>query len=163
MPQTKVRVVGSGFTTFNYKGLPIAFMEGFQDSGQQPIVAPQPITPLGSRHPVEIATARVLGPGTLDLTILELWNQPVWYQLQGLTGADDIVAVYEALANDPSDVTCQMIIKPPGSAQWRGKVYLGCIITAIDDRESVSIGALQVPRSIQVMYTHTAALRQAAA
>lgn len=163
MPQTKVRVVGSGFTTFNYKGLPIMYLEGFQDSGQQPIVAPQPITPLGQRYPIEIATARVLGAGTLDLTILELWNEPVWYQLQGLAGRDNIVSVYEALANDPSDVTCQMIIKPPGGATWRGKVYLGCIITAIDDRESVSIGALQVPRSIQVMYTHTSSLRQAAA
>lgn len=162
MPQTKVRVVGSGFTTFNYKGAPIAFLEGFQDSGQQPIVAPSPITPLASRHPVEIATARVLGPGTLDITILELWNEPVWYQLPGLAGKEDIVSVYEALAADPSDLTCQMIIKPPGSPTRRAKVYMGCIVTAIDDRESVSIGALQVPRSIQVMYTHTVIQRQAA-
>ena len=35
MPQTQVRVVGSGFTTFNYNGKPIAFCEAIEDSGQR--------------------------------------------------------------------------------------------------------------------------------
>jgi hypothetical protein len=163
VPNTQVRVVGSGFTTFNYRGNPIAFLDGFQDSGQGPIVNPEPITPLNARYPVEIATARVLDMGTLTVTIRELWNAPVWYQLVGLNGLNDIVQVYEALAAEPSDVTAQMIIKPPGAPTWRGKTYHGCIITGIDDTETVTIGALSMPRRLQVAYTHTTPLVQPAA
>lgn len=158
MPETQVRVVGSGFTTFNYQGQAIAFLDGFSDTGQQPIVAPEPITPLGDRYPREIATARVLDMGTLTVTIRELWNAPVWWQLAGLNGVEDIVAVYEALASNPSDVTCQMIIKPPGGRPWRGKVYHGCLITRIDDRENVTIAGLSFPRTLDIVYTHTTAL-----
>jgi hypothetical protein len=88
MPQTQVRVVGSGYTTFHYKGAPIAFCESIEDSGQRAFSdTGQPyqfIHPLGNTHPIEIATSRVLAGGTLMLTIRELWNQAVWQQLSGL-------------------------------------------------------------------------------
>lgn len=158
MPQTQTRVVGSGFTTFDWQGQPIAFLDGFTDSGQAPIVAPEPVTPLGDRYPREIATARTLDMGTLTLTIRELWNEPVWWQLAGVRGTLTIVDVYEALAASPSSVTCHMLIKPPGSNAWRGKVYQNCVVTAIDDRENVTIGALTFPRTLQVAYTHWTAL-----
>lgn len=157
--QTQVRVVGSGFTTFNYLGQVIAFLDGFTDTGQQPIRAPEAITPLGDRYPREIATPRVLDLGTLTLTIRELWNAPVWYQLAGLNGLDDIVSVFEALASNPSDVSCSMIITPPaGAGPVRGKTYHGCVITRIDDREVVTLDALSFPRTIDVAYTHTTKL-----
>lgn len=162
MPQTQVRVAGSGFTTFNYMGQPIAFLDGFNDSGQPPISAPEAITPLGDRYPREIATARVLNLGRLTVTIRELWNEPVWFQLQGLRDRYDLVSVYEALAESPSAVTCQMIIKPPGSPVWRGKLYHGCVVSNIDDGENVTIGSLSVPRNIEISYTHTTSLRQPA-
>lgn len=157
MPQTKVRVVGSGFTTFNYRGRPIAFLDSFTDSGQTAVGGQggyEAITPLGSRHPVEIATSRVLNAGTLTATIKELWNQPVWYQLSGLAGRRTIVDVWEALARDPSSVTCQMLIKPP-SGRARGKTYHGCVVTAIDDGETVTVGALSINRNITIAYTHS--------
>lgn len=157
MPQTKVRVVGSGFTTFNYRGKPIAFLDSFTDSGQTAVGGQggtEAITPLGSRHPVEIATSRVLAAGTLTATIRELWNQPVWYQLSGLAGRRTITDIWDALARDPSTVTCQMLIKPP-RGPTRGKTYHGCVVTAIDDGENVTIGALSVPRNITIAYTHT--------
>jgi hypothetical protein len=156
MPQTKVRVVGSGFTTLNYAGKPIAFLDSFTDSGQSAVGGQggfEAITPLGERHPVEIATSRVLNAGTLTATIKELWNQPVWYQL-GLAGKRTIVDVWEALAAQQSSVTCQMIIKPP-SGTSRTKTYHGCVITAIDDGETVTIGALSVNRNITIAYTHS--------
>lgn len=167
MPQTQVRVVGSGFTTFNYRGVPIAFLDSFTDTGQAPFAGGggagwEPVTPLGDRHPREIVTTRVLSEGTLTLSIRELWNQPVWYQLAGLAGAADIIQVYERLAQDPSEVTCQMIIKPPGGNAWRGKIYHGCVVVTIDDRETVSIGALTMPRTITVVYTHTTPFSQGA-
>lgn len=163
MPQTKVRVVGSGFTTLNYLGQPIAYMDGFTDSGQEPITAPEPIIPLDQRYPIEIATARVLNMGTLEVSIRELWNEPVWHQLAGLGGTENIVEVYEALAAAPGEVTCQMLIKPPGAQTWRGKVYHGCIVTRIDDSETVAIGALSIARRIVIGYTHSTPLRTSAA
>ena len=156
---TKTRVVGSGFTTFNYRGKPIAFLERFTDSGQRPLSQPQAITPLGSRHPVEIATGRVLAEGTLTLTIRELWNAAVWQQLTGLAGSNDIVDIYERIAEDSASVTCQMIIKSPSGAV-RGKTYHGCVITAIDDSETVTIDALTVPRNMTITYTHTTPIKR---
>jgi len=158
MTNTQTRVVGSGFTTFNYRGKPIAFLDAFTDSGQTPIVQAEPIHPLGSRHPVEIATPRAVNVGTLQLTIRELWNGPVWQQLVGLAGAEDIVAVYEAIAAEPASVTCQMVIRSPQGVV-RGKTYHGCVVTAIQDGEDVRIGTLSVPRQLTVMYTHTTPIR----
>jgi hypothetical protein len=157
MPQTQVRVVGSGFTTFNYRGKPIAFLDSFRDSGQTALGGQggyEAITPLGAKHPVEIATSRVLNAGMLTATIRELWNAPVWYQLSGLSGRKNIVDVWEALARDPQRATCQMIIKPP-TGPTRGKTYHGCVVTAIDDGEEVTVGALSIARNIQIAYTHS--------
>lgn len=166
MAQTKVRVVGSGFSTFNYNGKPIAFLEGLEDSGQrafsdlgQPF---QFIHPLGQSHPVEIATSRVLQGGTLVMTIRELWNAPVWQQLQGLAKSQNIVDIFAALARDPSYVTCQLIIKPPGtennSSAWRGKIYHNVTIVDINDGDTITVGALAVTKGITAAYTHTSAL-----
>lgn len=157
--QGNVRVVGSGFTTFNYKGVPLAWLEGINDSGQQPYAgneAPvQAIYPIGAKRAIEIVTTRVLAMGTLRLSLRELWNAPVWQQLGGLEGTWDIVQVYERLAQDSSFVTCQTIITPPNGLPPRGKTYHNCIITAIDDGEQVQAGSMAVARNITLAYTHT--------
>lgn len=162
MPNTKVRVVGSGFTTFNYQGHPIAFLEGIEDSGQSAFSDAgqgyQFIHPLGSRTPVEIATSRVLAGGTLNLTIRELWSGPVWEQLFGLAGTQNIVDVFEVLARNPSYVTCQSIIQPPGNGRPRGKNYHNCVVVNISDNDTVTVGALAVTKGIVVAYTHSSAL-----
>lgn len=155
MPDTKTRIVGSGFTSFNYMGQPIAFLDGFSDTGQEPVAPAAAVHPLNSKHPVEIATARAVGAGTLSLTIRELWNEPVWWQLAGMSKTYDIIDVYQAIAANPAEVTCQMLIKPPGGSTWRGKTYHGCVITQIADDETVALNALTFPRIITVMYTHT--------
>lgn len=156
MPQTRVRVVGSGFTSLEYNGSPIAFLQSFNDSGQGPYggAGYEAIVPLNARRPVEIATGRVLAEGRITATIYELWNQPVWYQLAGLAGNDTIVDVWEALRASNTSVTCRMVIRPPNSPA-RGKLYHGCVITAIPDGETVNIGALSVSKSITITYTHT--------
>lgn len=160
--ETQTRLVGSGFTSFSYAGKPIAFLDGFTDSGQAPVAQATPVHPLNARHPVEIATARAVGAGTLDLTIRELWNAPVWWQLSGVNQTYDIVDVYQALAAQPSEVTCQMLIQPPGSSTWRGKTYHNCVIVTIADNEVVTLDALTFPRRITVMYTHTTPISVAA-
>lgn len=166
MPSTKVRVVGSGFTTFNYAGKPIAFCEAVEDSGQRAFSdMGQPyqfIHPLGQEHPVEIATSRVLAGGTLMLTIRELWNTYVWEQLDGLAGTHNIVDVFKVLARNPAYVTCQTIIKPPGTdsnpGAWRGKTYQNCTVVDINDGDTITVGALAVTKGITVAYTHSVAI-----
>lgn len=167
MPQTKVRVVGSGFTTFSYQGKPIAFCEGVEDSGQRAFSdLGQPyqfIHPLGAYHPVEIATSRVLQGGTLVLTIRELWNAPVWQQLSGLAQSQNIVDIFKVLAANPNYVTCQTVIKPAGTenqpARWRGKNFHNATIVDINDGDTITVGALAVTKGITVAYTHTSKLR----
>lgn len=163
MPNQLVRVVGSSYSTFTYAGKIIAFLEGVEDSGQRAFSdagAPwQPIHPLGSRHPVEIATSRVLQAGTLNLTIRELWNGAVWEQLAGLAGTNNITEIFDILANNPAYVTCQTVIQPPGrGAKPRGKNYHTCTVVDISDNDTITVGALAVNKGIVVAYTHTTPL-----
>jgi hypothetical protein len=161
-PDTQVRVVGSGFSTFSYQGQPIAFLEGVDDSGQRAFSDAgqgyQFIHPLGQSHPIEIATSRVLAGGTLNLTIRELWSGWVWEQLQGLAGTNNIVDVFAVLAANPSYVSCQTVIQPPGNAAPRGKNYINCTIVDISDNDTITVGALAVTKGIVVAYTHSTAL-----
>lgn len=160
MPNTQVRVVGSGFTSFSYRGHVIAFLEGVEDSGQRAFSDAgqgyQFIHPLGYNHPIEIATSRVLAGGTLNLTIRELWNLFVWEHLFGLAGTRNIVDVFRVLAADPSYVTCQTIIQPPGNnARPRGKTYNNCVVVDISDNDTITVGALAVTKGIVIAYTHS--------
>lgn len=160
MPDTKVRVVGSGYTTLQYNGQNIAFLQSFRDSGQPSAADGQgfeQVIPLGARHPVEIVTGRVLGAGSITASIKELWNEPVWYQLSGLGGLPTIVDVWEALRLSPATVTCRMVIRPP-NAPPRGKLYHGCVVTSIPDDEEVAIGRLSVNKNITIVYTHSTPL-----
>lgn len=169
MPTTRVRVVGSGFTTFNYNGRPIAFLEGVEDSGQRAFSdigqGYQFIHPLNDSnghtawHPLEIATSRVLAGGTLNLTIRELWNHTVWNQLSGLAGSNNIIDIFEYLAQNPQYVTCQTTIKPPnGAGNPRGKIYFNCVVVDINDGDTITIGAMSVTKGITVAYTHSTQL-----
>lgn len=162
MANSQVRVVGSGYSTFSYQGQPIAFLEGIEDSGQRAFSDAgqgyQFIHPLGSRHPVEVATSRVLAGGTLNLTIRELWNGAVWEQLAGMAGTNNIVDIFNRLAANPAFVTCQTIIQPPGGGRPRGKNYQNCTIVDISDNDTITVGALAVTKGIVVAYTHSTPL-----
>lgn len=100
----------------------------------------------------------MLAGGTLNLTIRELWNAPIWNQLAGLAGTQNIVDIYEALAANPAYVTCQSIIQPPDGSRPRGKVYHNCVVVDIADDDTVTVGALAVAKGIVVAYTHSTAL-----
>jgi hypothetical protein len=153
--QTRTRVVGSGFTTVNYRGKAIMWLDAFSDSGQRPVGAGMEVVhPIGDLYPREIVTARALNAGSITFTIRELWNEPVWWQLTGLEGSATIVDVWNSIAAEPGDITAQMLIKPPGSNTYRGKTYHNLVITDVSDDENVSIGALTVPRTITAAYTH---------
>ena len=162
MASTTVRVVGSGYTVLSYNNQPIAYCEGWEDSGQaafsdtgQPY---QFIQPIGYEYPVEVATSRVLSGGTLMITVRELWNQPIWWALAGLAGTWSIVDIFNALAANPQFVTASLIIKPPGTAnqpsRWRGKVYHNVTVVGINDGDTITVGALAVTKGITAVYTY---------
>jgi hypothetical protein len=159
--QSQVRTVGSNYTTFQYSGRAIAYLEVIQDSGQRALsnqgAGYEFIHPLGARTPTDIVTSRVLDGGTLTLVIRELWNQEVWEQMQGLSGAKTIVDIFERLARTPQYVTCTKIITPPTGRKY-GKVYHQCTIVGVNDGDDISIGALSVAKQITVAYTKTTAL-----
>lgn len=166
MPQSRSRVVGSAFSTLSYAGQVIAFLQAYIDSGQQAVAEPEAIQPLGERNAVEWATARAIRPGTMAVTITELWNEEVWWQFFRNnplnTQPGDIVAVWEAMAAAPQATTMQTLVKPAGSSTWRGKQFHNCLITRIPDGDTVNIGAMTVDKNVTIGYTHTTPLVQAA-
>lgn len=159
MTTPQVRVVGSSFSTFSYAGKPIMWLEAVEDSGQRAFSDAgqpwQPIHPLGYRHPVEIATSRVLQAGTLNLTIRELWSGAIWEQLHGLAGTNNITEIFDILANNPAATTCQTIISPPNGGKKRGKTYHNATVVDISDNDTITVGALAVAKGLVVAYTHT--------
>ena len=159
----QVRVVGSGYSSFNYRGQVLAYLEQLEDSGQRAFsdagLPYQFIQPIGQRHPIEIATSRVIQGGVLNLTIRERWSGPVWQDLKGLENTNNILEVFDALAADPSYVTCTSIIKPPsGAGRPRGKIYHNCVVVDISDNDTVTVGGLAVTKGIVVAYTHSTKL-----
>lgn len=159
MPPTKTRVVGSGFTTFNYDQKPLAFLDAFTDSGQAPVGRGdgpgwEAVHPLDWKFPAEIATSDAVGVGTLTCTVRELWNEPVWWQLAGLAGTDTVVDIFRYLRSRNAPVTASKIIKPPGSAVWRGYTYHNVTIVGVPDDDAVTIGALTSQKIITMVYTN---------
>lgn len=157
--QTQTRLVGSGFTTFTFNGKTIAFLDEVHDSGQQPIRQYEAVTPLDAPYPVEFALPRVRAEGTLQLVVRELWNQPVWWALNGLTGSWNVVDVYNMMANTKTPILATTTIKSPTSSTWRGWTYHNCVVTAIDDREAVQIGTLTFPRNLSLIYAYKTGLQ----
>lgn len=153
---TKTRIVGSGFTTFNWNGQPIAWLDGVADQGQAPVSGAEAITPIGDLYPREVAVNFTLGAGILSFTIRELWNGPIWEQLAGLENVGDVAVtdVYQALAAMSTEITCQMIVKPPGSNTWRGRLYHNVQITGIQDGDQIATGGMTVAKSLTAWYTH---------
>lgn len=160
MPEPQVRVVGSAFTTLEYDGRAIAWLERFSDSGQQPVgQAWEAIYELGTQnnrrqdHAKEIVTNYTLAPGTLTASIRETWEHEVWQHLKGLAGTNDILDIWEVLRRRRIGVNCKRIIRSPNGLV-RGRVYFNCTVTGIPDGDTVSIGDLSVLKDIQITYTH---------
>jgi hypothetical protein len=159
MPQPSVRVVGSGFTTLQYAGRDIAWLDSFTDSGQTTNPSNyERIYELGPlRRVKEIVTPYVLNEGSISATIRELWDRETWEHLSGLQGTNNIVDVFEALRQAPATVTCQSIIRAPDNTV-RGKIYHNCVVTNINDGDTVSIRDLSVTKQITITYTHATPL-----
>ena len=152
MAEPKVRVAGSGFTTLQFKGEPLAYMQTIADQAPQPVAPAQVVHPLDEEHPTEIVTAQAVGAGTLRLTFYDTWDLYVWNKLPGLETATNLLEVLKQQML-LGEISCSKIIKSPGG-RMRAIVYHNCVITDVDAGETINIGSMTLPKTITIQYTH---------
>lgn len=144
--------VGGGYTTFSFNGTPLIYLEQLADRAPTPVANPEPIHPLGEPHPIEIAFPKAHGVGTLTLTIKEQWTSDIWQSLPGYENDTNIIDVFSSNVAAGSIVCSKVITAPNGSK--RTTYYHGCVITRIDESETVTVGTMTFPKTIEVTYTH---------
>jgi hypothetical protein len=150
MASSKFRVLGH-YTSFMYRGKVLNYAQVINEVGPQPVANVQVIQPLDSAYPIEIALPGALQAGRLEITFLEQWNAEVWSQLGGeFTTASDLLDVFKAQLAQ-GEVQCVKIINKPDGTQRR-IVYQGCVVTNVTIDETVQIGSMTIPKTIQIMY-----------
>ena len=151
--ESKTRIGGSGFTSLTWRGTPLAYLQTLQDTPPQPVAGAQVVQPIDEPTPLEIVTAMAVGAGTLRLTFYELWNAPMWAQLPGLEGTNNLLQVLQRQVS-LGEVSCRKLIKSP-SGITRARVYHGCVITDIDEGEQINIGTMTLPKTLTMQYIMT--------
>src|SRR6478609_9230287 len=126
MPESKVRVGGSGLTVLSWQGEVLSLLQTIQDTAPTPVAAAVPVQSITDETPTEIVTARAVGPGTLRLTFYEEWNTGVWQKLPGFGSAHNLLDVLKAQLVLGS-ISCRKIIKSPTGGP-RTIVYQNCMI-----------------------------------
>ena len=122
--------VGGGYTVFLYQGKPLAYVDVVRETGPRPAA---------------------LEAGTIEVTFREQWNTEVWEQLPGFAGTNDLLGVFKAqLAAGP--VTLTKIIGSQNTPIRRID-YLNCYVVNVMIDETVNIGTMTFPKSVQIMYT----------
>ena len=153
MPDSKVRLGGSGLTVLTWQGgQPLAFLQTIQDTAPTPVATAVPVQSITDEVPSEIVTARAVGPGTLRLTFYETWNEGVWQKLPGFSTSYNLLDVLKTQLRLGS-ISCRKVIKLPNGG-FRIKAYQNCMITDIDDGEQINIASMVMPKGLTVMYTH---------
>ena len=160
----KFRVGGSGFTAFYWNSQPIAFAQSVTVTAPQPVSQPSVIQPLDARYPLQVITTGAVGPGYLDVGLMEMYNEKVWDRMLAAVDssgakANDLADVFYALAALGTAINAFKLIIPPttvGGQQMApyGDVYNNCVITAIDDGETIDVRKMEVVKNITIAYTH---------
>jgi hypothetical protein len=153
MANSIFRVGGGGnYTVFTYNGKQIAYAQMVQETGPQPVAQPQPIQPLDSSYPIEIAMPAALAAGMLEITFLETWNQEVWAQLGGeFTTAADLLDVFKAQLAQGA-ITMTKVITNPSGQGVRTITYHGCVVVNVQVDELIQIGTMTLPKTVTIMY-----------
>lgn len=168
----RARVGGSGFTVFTWQGNPISFARQISHQSPAPVgTGTVPIHPLDSPYPEQLITAQAITMGTLVLELYELYGANVWERLAGLggnntangTNADsthivDLANIFKAVAND-NPIHIYRIIQPPNFGFSKGfpaytQEFHNCVVSTLDDGETIEVGTMEVLKRITVNYTH---------
>lgn len=160
----RTRVGGSGFTSFFWQNQPIAFCRQLAHTPPTPVgPGPTPIQPLDEPYAIDIITPAAQTVGTLQLELYELYNRKVWDHLAIISGAIDIVNIMIKVAASATPIQIVKVIQPPtlgGQVGGTGQgkyfdIFHNCVITAVEDGETIEIGTMEITKRISVMYTHT--------
>jgi hypothetical protein len=152
MANSKFRV-GGGYTVFHYNNLPLAYVDVVRETAPRPVAAPQAIQPLDEPYPVEIALPAALEAGTIEITFREQWNSEVWEQLGGpFVHTQDLLAVFKAQLQQGA-VNLTKVIGTPGQTSIRTITYKNVTVVNVMIDETVNIGTMTFPKSVQFMYT----------
>lgn len=163
--------VGGHYTAFIYNGIQLGYAQMINERAPQPVAQPQPIQPLDSEYPIEIAIPGAIQAGTIEITFLELWGAEVWAQLgppfsniltDPTTGnqraVGDLLDVFKAqlLQNSQnksanSGITCSKVITKPDGSQ-RMVNYHNCYVVNAQIDELIQIGTMTIPKTITLMY-----------
>lgn len=159
----KFRVGGSGFTAFYWGGEPIAFAQSVTVTAPQPVTTPSVIQPLDARYPLQVITTGAVGPGYLDVGLMEMYNEKVWDRMisvvsSGAKTANDLADVFYTLAALGSAISALKIITPPTTLQGQtmkvyGEQYHNCVITQIDDSETIDVRKMEIVKNVTIAYT----------
>ena len=151
MPQTNTRYVG-GNTVMYQNGKEIAWLQSMTDTPPTPVGEAVVVQPHNARRPVEIVTANAVGAGTITLTLIETWDKEAWQHLDRYASSRDILDVFEA-NKAQGELQLKKLIKTP-SGKMRGKIYSGCVVTRIDEGETVNIrSGVKDNVTVTVQYT----------
>lgn len=143
--------VGGHYTSFVYNGKSLIYAQVITERAPSPVALPQPIQPLDSSYPIEIALPAALEAGMLEIQFLEQWNAEVWAQLgTNFATASDLLDVFKAQLAQ-GEVQCIKIINKPDGTQRR-IVYQGCVVYNVTVDELVQIGTMTIPKTITIMY-----------
>jgi len=145
--------VGGGYTFFHWNGMPLAYVDVVRETAPRPVAAPQAVQPLDRPYPLEIALPAALEAGTIEVTFREQWNTEVWEQLPGFAGKQDLLEIFQAqLAQDTITLT-KIIGSNQGLTPIRTITYNNCYVVNVMIDETVNIGTMTFPKSVQIMYT----------
>lgn len=164
----RARVAGSTFTVFTWQNNPITFARQISYQSAAPVgPGTVPIHPMDSPYPVELITPMATTMGTIVLELYELYGQYVWQRLFYLGGQSDIhggevpvdlANIFQAVANSDRPIHIYRVIRPP---RLRGKTlspyteeFHNCVVSSLDDGETIEIGTMEVLKRLTVNYTH---------
>lgn len=155
----RTRVAGSGFTAFFWRGDPIGFCRQLAHTSPTPVgPGPTPIHPLDEPYPIDIVTPAAQNIGTLTMELYELYNRKVWDQLSLVAGSIDLVNIFIKIAASPTPISLVKVISPPTLRGVKPKAYSdifhNCVITNVEDGETIEVGTMEVTKRISVAYTN---------
>jgi len=155
----RTRVGGSGFTAFFWRTQPIGFCRQIGHVSPTPVgPGPTPIHPLDEPYPIEVITPAAQNIGTLTLELYELYNHKVWDALSEIAGEIDLVNIFIKIAEIGEDIQVVKLITPPKIRGIPGDPYAErfhrCVITNVEDGETIEVGTMEITKRITVAYTH---------
>ena len=174
MTVTNVRV-GGAYTRLTWatagssSPVNLAWVDVIQESAPQPVAQAQPIQPVDSEYPLEIAFPGALEAGSITVTIREQWNTEVWNafystyndipaNFAGNAGTgnqiiSDLLGVFKAQLATGAVHLSKIIVDPTTRNPIRQIHYLNPTIINVAIDETVNIGTMTFPKSVQFMYT----------